>query len=115
MMKTTASDRQLIEVMRRYFAAQAELAVLKTQLEAARQTAGEAIDQFYDLRGNGKHVDDLQKMHGLKREIVSLMQRAEAWGRAQLAADPPDRAATGSTAEGLSENAAKPLFGDDDA
>lgn len=39
----SASDRDLIVVMRRYFAAQAELESLKAQLEAARQAAGEAI------------------------------------------------------------------------
>jgi len=45
-----ASDRELIAVMRRYFAAKAELEILKAQLEAARQAAGEAIGVFYDPR-----------------------------------------------------------------
>ncbi|RVJ57980.1 hypothetical protein CN175_02935, partial [Sinorhizobium meliloti] len=48
----SASDRDLIAVMRRYFAAQAELESLKAQLEAARQAAGEAIGVFYDPRQN---------------------------------------------------------------
>ncbi|WP_374046211.1 MULTISPECIES: hypothetical protein [Rhizobium] len=35
-----ANDRELIAVMRRYFAAKAELQALKAQLEAARQAGG---------------------------------------------------------------------------
>ncbi|WP_164834175.1 hypothetical protein [Sinorhizobium meliloti] len=52
----SASDRDLIAVMRRYFAAQAELESLKAQLEAARQAAGEAIGVFYDPRQNAEHA-----------------------------------------------------------
>ncbi|RVG97940.1 hypothetical protein CN210_31195, partial [Sinorhizobium meliloti] len=51
----SASDRDLIAVMRRYFAAHAELESLKAQLEAARQAAGEAIGVFYDPRQNAEH------------------------------------------------------------
>lgn len=51
-MEISASDRDLIAVMRRYFAAQAELESLKAQLDAARQAAGEAIGVFYDPRQN---------------------------------------------------------------
>lgn len=76
-METAASDRELIAVMRRYFLAKAELAALKAQLEAARQTTGEAIGVFYDPRRNVNHADDLQRVHSLKGEMVSLMQRAE--------------------------------------
>ncbi|WP_234833294.1 hypothetical protein [Sinorhizobium meliloti] len=47
-MKVSASDRDLIAVMRQYFAAKTELESLKAQLEAARQTAGEATGAFYD-------------------------------------------------------------------
>lgn len=52
----SASDRDLIAVMRRYFAPQAELESLKAQLEAARQAAGEAIGVFYDPRQNAEHA-----------------------------------------------------------
>ena len=51
-MEISASDRDLIAVMRRYFAAQTERECLKAQLEAARQVAGEAIGVFYDPRQN---------------------------------------------------------------
>ncbi|MGH0343905.1 hypothetical protein NKY44_08790 [Sinorhizobium meliloti] len=88
----SASDRDLIAVMRRYFAAQAELESLKAQLEAARQAAGEAIGVFYDPRQNAEHAD-LQRSHSLREEMASLMQRAEAWGRAASGADEHDRSA----------------------
>ncbi|WP_234851070.1 hypothetical protein [Sinorhizobium meliloti] len=87
------SDRDLIAVMRRYFAAQAELESLKAQLEAARQAAGEAIGVFYDRRQNAEHAADLQRSHSLREEMASLMQRAEAWGRAASGADEHDRSA----------------------
>ena len=90
-MEISASDRELIAVMRQYFAAKAELENLKEQLEAARQAAGEAIGMFYDPRQNAEHAADLQRSHRLKGEMLSLMQRAEAWGRAISAADRPDR------------------------
>ncbi|MDP9813340.1 hypothetical protein J2W42_006213 [Rhizobium tibeticum] len=80
-----ANDRELIAVMRRYFAAKVELEILKAELEVARQAAGAAIAVFYDPRRNLDHADDLQRSHRLKGEMVSLMQRAEAWGRAELA------------------------------
>ncbi|ASP56586.1 hypothetical protein [Sinorhizobium meliloti] len=89
----SASDRDLIAVMRRYFAAQAELESLKAQLEAARQAAGEAIGVFYDPRQNAEHAAELQRSHRLREEMASLMQRAEAWGRAASGADEHDRSA----------------------
>ncbi|PDT45285.1 hypothetical protein CO661_24555 [Sinorhizobium fredii] len=64
---------------------------MKEQLEAARQAAGEAIEVFYDPRQNAEHASDLQRSHRLKAEMLSLMQRAEAWGRAASAADRRDR------------------------
>jgi hypothetical protein len=82
----SASDRELISVMRQYFAAKAELESLKEQLEAARQAAGEPIGVFYDPRQNAAHATDLQRTHRLRGEMASLMQRAETWGRAALAA-----------------------------
>lgn len=90
-MEISASDRELIAVMRQYFAAKAELERLKEQLEAARQTAGEAIGVFYDPHQNAEHAADLLRSHRLKEEMVALMRRAEAWGRAASAADRRDR------------------------
>ncbi|WP_411969713.1 hypothetical protein [Rhizobium sp. 3T7] len=81
-----AGDRELIAVMRRYFAAKVELESVKSRLEAARQAQGQAIAVFYDPRRNLDHAGDLQRSHRLKGEMVSLMQRAEAWGKAELAA-----------------------------
>ena len=77
---------------RRYFAAKVELESVKSQLEAARQAQGQAIAVFYDPRRNFDHAGDLQRSHRLKGEMVSLMQRAEAWGRAELAAGGAARA-----------------------
>ncbi|WP_153319407.1 hypothetical protein [Sinorhizobium medicae] len=62
-MEISASKRELIAVMRQYFAAKAELESL------------------------------LQRSHRLKAEMASLMQRAEAWGRAASGADEHDRSA----------------------
>ncbi|MEY9102763.1 hypothetical protein ABIA24_005736 [Sinorhizobium fredii] len=90
-MEISASDRELIAVMRQYFAAKAELDSLKKQLEAARQAAGAAIEVFYDPRQNAEHAADLQRSHRLKAEMLSLMQRAEACGSAASAADRRDR------------------------
>lgn len=53
--------------------------ILKAQLETARQAAGEAIDVFYHPRRNASNADVLQRSHRLKGEMVSLIQRAEAW------------------------------------
>ncbi|WP_234706561.1 hypothetical protein [Ensifer aridi] len=89
-MSVSASDRELIAVMRQYFAAKAELESLKEKLETARQAAGDAIAVFYDPRQNPEHAVDLQRSHHLKGEMASLMQRAEAWGRAASAADRKD-------------------------
>jgi hypothetical protein len=90
-METSASDRELIVVMRRYFAAKAELGEIRARLEAARQAAGEDIAAFYDPRSNPIHAGDIVRSHGLKNEMVSLMDRAEAWGRAAVAADQEER------------------------
>jgi hypothetical protein len=86
----SASDRELIAVMKQYFAAKTELESLKEQLEAARQAAGAVIGVFYDPRQNAEHAADLQRSYRLKGEMASLMQRAEAWGRAASAADRND-------------------------
>ncbi|MET4689504.1 hypothetical protein [Sinorhizobium fredii] len=83
-------DRELIVVMRRYFAVKAELAALTAQLEAERKAAGAEIGVFYDPRQNAERAADLQRSHHLKAEMASLMQRAEDWGRAAVAADQRD-------------------------
>ncbi|MCY1306351.1 hypothetical protein D9M69_153850 [compost metagenome] len=88
-MKT--DDRELIVVMKRYFAVKAELATLTAELEAERKAAGAQIGVFYDPRPNAEHAADLQRSQRLKGEMMSLMQRAEAWGRAALADDKCDR------------------------
>ncbi|WP_081159724.1 hypothetical protein [Ensifer aridi] len=90
-MEVSASDRELIAVMRQYFAAKAELESLRTQLEAVRQSADEAIGVFYDPRQNAEHAADLERSHRLRGEMASLMRRAEAWGRAASGADQHDR------------------------
>ena|GEM_PF-606667 len=94
-----AGDRELIAVMRRYFAAKVELESVKRQLEAARQAQGQAIAVLYEPRRNLDHAGELQRSHRLKGEMVSLMQRAEAWGRAELAAGGATRFEAGSGGE----------------
>ena len=90
-MEISVNDRELIAVMRQYFTAKAELESLKGQLEAVRQARSEAIGVFYDPRENVEHAADLERSHRLKAEMVSLMQRAEAWWKAASAADQRDR------------------------
>lgn len=90
-MEISASDRELITVMRQYFAAKSELESLKEHLEAARQAAGEAVGVFYDPRQNVEHAADLQRSHRLRGEMASLMKRAEAWGRTVSADNRQDK------------------------
>ncbi|MCG5478621.1 hypothetical protein [Sinorhizobium alkalisoli] len=98
-MELSANDREFIAVMRQYFAAKSELESLKEQLEAARQVAGEAIGVFYDPCQNAEHAADLQRSHRLRAEMASLMQRAEAWGRATSGANQHDRSEAEAEAE----------------
>ncbi|MGF6174805.1 hypothetical protein [Ensifer sp. 4252] len=84
-MKTKARDRELIDVMRRYFAAKAELSEVRALLEQARRAAGAEISSFYDPRTNVSHADDIMRSHALNSEMRSLMDRAEAWGRLEVA------------------------------
>ncbi|WP_093235735.1 hypothetical protein [Sinorhizobium sp. NFACC03] len=111
MMET--DDRELIVVMKRYFAVKAELATLTAELEAERKAAGAQIGVFYDPRQNAERAADLQRSHHLKAEMVSLMQRAEAWGRAAVAADLRDRSEAGGEPEEWQsfERRADTLFG----
>ncbi|WP_375293115.1 hypothetical protein [Ensifer sp. ENS10] len=68
-MKT--DDRELIVVMKRYFAVKAELATLTAELEAERKAAGAQIGVFYDPRQNAERAADLQRSHHLKAEMAS--------------------------------------------
>ncbi|KOF20881.1 hypothetical protein AC244_05510 [Ensifer adhaerens] len=84
-MKTKARDRELIDVMRRYFVAKAELTALRALLEQARRVTGEDIGSFYDPRTNTSHADHILRSHALNAEMRSLMDRAEAWGKQEVA------------------------------
>lgn len=86
-MEMNASDRDLVEVMKRYFAVKAEVEDVKSRLEAARRESGEEIGEFYNPRTNIDHAADLLRSHSLKQELVRLMDWAEAWGRQSLVAD----------------------------
>lgn len=110
-MEISASDRELITVMRQYFAAKSELEGLKEHLEAVRQTAGEAIGVFYDPRQNVQHAADLQRSHRLKGEMALLMKRAEAWGRTASADDRHDRSEAEPEEWQSFEKRADSLFG----
>lgn len=92
-METSASDRELIDAMKRYFAAKAELSALKSALEAARQVTGEEVGAFYDPRKNPGHAADILKSHDLKGEMIAQMGRAEAWSRAPIDAEHKDQSA----------------------
>ncbi|OJY63866.1 MULTISPECIES: hypothetical protein [unclassified Rhizobium] len=86
-MEMNASDRDLIEVMKRYFAVKAEVEDVKARLEAARRESGEEIGVFYNPRTNVDHAADIIRSHALKQELARLMDWAEAWGRQSLAID----------------------------
>ncbi len=84
-MKTKARDRELINAMRRYFVAKAELSALRAVLEQARRATGEDIGGFYDPRTNVAHADQIRRSHALNAEMRLLMDRAAAWGRLEVA------------------------------
>jgi hypothetical protein len=83
-MEMNASDRDLIEVMKRYFAVKAEVEEVKSRLEAARRDSGEEIGAFYNPRNNIDHAADIIRSHALKQELARLMDWAEGWGRRSL-------------------------------
>ncbi|MFS8046420.1 hypothetical protein [Rhizobium sp. BR 314] len=87
-MEMNARDRDLVEVMKRYFAVKAEVEDVKIRLEAARRESGEEIEVFYNPRINIDHATDILHSHSLKQELARLMDWAEAWGRQDLATDP---------------------------
>ncbi|MGN6776195.1 hypothetical protein [Rhizobium sp.] len=84
-METSAGDRDLVEVMKRYFAVKAEVEEIKLRLETARRESGEEIEAFYNPRSNLSHAADIIRSHALKQEMARLMEWAEAWGRQSLA------------------------------
>ena len=84
-METSAGDRDLVEVMKRYFAVKAEVEEMKLRLEAARRESGEEINAFYNPRSNLSHAADIIRSHALRQEMARLMDWAEAWGRQSLA------------------------------
>ena len=86
-MEMNASDRDLIEVMKRYFAVKAEVEDVKARLEAARRESGEEIIVFYNPRTNIDHAPDIIRSHALKQELARLMDWAEGWGRQSLTAN----------------------------
>ncbi|MDK4712617.1 hypothetical protein [Rhizobium sp. CNPSo 4039] len=79
-METSAGDRDLVEVMKRYFAVKAEVEEIKLRLETARRESGEEIEAFYNPRSNLSHAADIIRSHALKQEMARLMEWAEAWG-----------------------------------
>ena len=84
-MEISAGDRDLVEVMKRYFAMKAEVEEMKLRLEAARRESGEEINAFYNPRSNLSHAADIIRSHALRQEMARLMDWAEAWGRQSLA------------------------------
>ena len=88
-MEMNASDRDLIEVMKRYFAVKAEVEEIKSRLEAARRDSGEEIGAFYNPRTNIDHAADIIRSHALKQELARLMDWAEGWGRRSLTTNAP--------------------------
>lgn len=84
-MEISAGDRDLVEVMKRYFAVKAEVEEMKLRLEAARRESGVEIDAFYNPRSNLSHAADIIRSHALRQEMARLMDWAEAWGRQSLA------------------------------
>ncbi|YCI05466.1 hypothetical protein M1D34_18765 [Ensifer sp. D2-11] len=81
LVNASPNDLALIAVMRRYFSLKEESGALKGRLEAARRSAGDEIDRFYDPRTNATHADDILAWHRLRREMEELMSLAATWGR----------------------------------
>lgn len=74
-----SEDRELLVVMRRCFAAKAELAA---QLQAERKAAGAPIGMFYDPRQNADRAASNARIK-LKAEMVSLDPGRNSHGRAR--------------------------------
>ena len=83
-MDGTDNDLRLIAVMRRYFAIKTELTDLKSSLEERRKAAGIAVGEFYYIRRDSEHADNISRTVALKKEMSQLMGLAEAWARDEI-------------------------------
>ncbi|MDK4741367.1 hypothetical protein PH547_21000 [Rhizobium sp. CNPSo 3464] len=83
-MDRAENDLRLIAVMRRYFAVKDELAGLKSTLEDKRKAAGIAVGEFYHVRAETEHADDVSRTVTLRREMEFLMSLAEGWSRGDI-------------------------------
>jgi hypothetical protein len=73
------NDLRLIAVMRRYFAVKDELTSLMSLLEEMRKATGEEVGEFYHVRSNSEHADQVIRTVALKRKMDHLMRLAESW------------------------------------
>lgn len=76
-MDLEANDLDLVRVMKRYFAAKAEVAALKLELEQLRKAGGQDIHSFYNPRTNLQYASEILRSHGLRSEMMRLMELAE--------------------------------------
>jgi hypothetical protein len=83
-MSDAKNDLYLIAVMRRYFAVKEDLTRLKTALEEKRKAAGKAVGEFYHVRGDNEHAEDVLRTVVLKKEMDVLMGLAEGWARGEI-------------------------------
>ncbi|RCW27320.1 hypothetical protein DFR48_103283 [Ciceribacter lividus] len=82
-MDISQDDVALIRVMKHYFETKAEVGALKAQLETARRAAGTEVAVFYDPRCNLEYAEAIVRQEQLKRDMLRLMDCAEAWGRGE--------------------------------
>ncbi|WP_037150263.1 hypothetical protein [Rhizobium freirei] len=83
-MDATENDLRLIAVMRRYFAIKEELTGLKSSLEGTRKAAGTEIGEFYHVRVDSEHAEQVIRTVALKKEMDVLMALAEGWARGAI-------------------------------
>jgi hypothetical protein len=69
--------------MRRYIAIREELTGLKSSLEEMRRTTGMEVGEFYHVRSNSEHADQVIRTVTLKKEMDFLMALAEGWARGE--------------------------------
>jgi hypothetical protein len=83
-MDAANNDLRLIAVMRRYFAIKEELTRLKSLLEERRKAAELAVGEFYHVRSDSEHAQDVIRTVTLKKEMDFLMSLAEGWARGDI-------------------------------
>lgn len=83
-MDAAENDLRLIAVMRRYFAIKEELTELKSSLEEIRRAIGMEVGEFYHIRSNSEHVEQVIRTVTLKKEMDILMGLAEGWARGEI-------------------------------